>query len=238
MRIFITGDTHGEIDINKLSHTNFKEGGSLTKNDYMIIAGDFGLVFSVMQSQSERYWLKWLSEKRFTTLFIDGNHENFDRLDIIDKNNKNYICENIVGEVVNSIYHLKRGHIYIINGKKFWVFGGAYSIDKYRRAEGLSWWPREIPNKQEEDIGLKSLEEHNWEVDYIVTHTAPQSIIDIIDQKYFNRSVITPAYSLTKYLDFVKSNTKYKKWFIGHMHLDEQVDEKHILLYEKIIEIL
>ena len=35
--IYITGDTHGEIDISKLASKNFPRGNSLTKDDYVII---------------------------------------------------------------------------------------------------------------------------------------------------------------------------------------------------------
>ncbi|MDM8195794.1 hypothetical protein QUV98_05625 [Massilimicrobiota timonensis] len=44
-RIFITGDTHGSYDIQKLARKNFPEGKTLTKDDYMIICGDFGCVW-------------------------------------------------------------------------------------------------------------------------------------------------------------------------------------------------
>ena len=35
-KIFITGDTHGEIDFGKLSSKEFPIGKTLTKNDYVI----------------------------------------------------------------------------------------------------------------------------------------------------------------------------------------------------------
>lgn len=43
--IYITGDIHGSIDIDKLSGKNFAEGKSLTRSDYVIICGDFGMPF-------------------------------------------------------------------------------------------------------------------------------------------------------------------------------------------------
>ena len=41
--IYITGDTHIPLDISKLNTTNFPEQKDMTKNDYLIILGDFGL---------------------------------------------------------------------------------------------------------------------------------------------------------------------------------------------------
>lgn len=73
--IYITGDTHIPIDIHKLSTSNFGEQKVLTKEDVVIICGDFGGVWD--NSKEEMYWRKWLDDKSFTTLFVDGNHENF-----------------------------------------------------------------------------------------------------------------------------------------------------------------
>ena len=79
MSIFVTGDIHASYDIAKLSESCFDTAG-LTKDDYVIICGDFGGVWD--DSHQEQYWRKWLSRKPFTTLFIDGNHANYDRLSV------------------------------------------------------------------------------------------------------------------------------------------------------------
>lgn len=73
--IYITGDCHG--DWRRFSLDCFPEQKEMTRNDYVIICGDFGLWHD---TSSERYWLDWLNNKPFTTLFVDGNHENYDRL--------------------------------------------------------------------------------------------------------------------------------------------------------------
>lgn len=53
--IYVTGDTHGDIDIQKLTTLKFPEQKTLTKDNYM---------------------LKWFNDKPYTTLFIDGNIDN------------------------------------------------------------------------------------------------------------------------------------------------------------------
>ena len=73
--IYITGDLHGGIDISKLNMKNFLQQKQLTKKDYVLICGDFGLVFD--NSKEELFWRNWLHERNFITLFVDGNHENF-----------------------------------------------------------------------------------------------------------------------------------------------------------------
>ena len=53
----------------------------MTKDDYVIICGDFGGVWSKYEeSRQETMILDWFDCKSFTTLFVLGNHENFDRL--------------------------------------------------------------------------------------------------------------------------------------------------------------
>ena len=84
-RIFITGDTHCDYDWRKINTRNFPEQKKLSKDDFVIIAGDFGGIwdvdrFRVQESPAEKAGLDWLEQKPFTTLFIPGNHENYDRL--------------------------------------------------------------------------------------------------------------------------------------------------------------
>lgn len=74
--IFVTGDIHGHIDIHKLNTKGFPAQNTLSKKDYVIICGDFGLVWGREYAKSDAYWQKWLEEKPFTTLFVDGNYEN------------------------------------------------------------------------------------------------------------------------------------------------------------------
>lgn len=77
--IYITGDIHGSPE--RLGVHSFYEQKEMTRDDVVIICGDFGMVWEESgESASERYWLKWLEDKPFTTVFVCGNHENFDRL--------------------------------------------------------------------------------------------------------------------------------------------------------------
>ena len=74
--LYITGDTHGGFQ--RFNTKIFPQQKQMGRSDYAVITGDFGGVWD--DSPREAYWLNWLEEKPFTTLFVDGNHENFDRL--------------------------------------------------------------------------------------------------------------------------------------------------------------
>ena len=142
--IYITGDTHCPFDISKLKPHHFPEGQILTKEDYVIICGDFGAVWDDMLP--DLFWRDWLDSQPWTTLFVDGNHENFELLD-------DYPVSRWHGGKVHfikeSVIHLMRGQIYTIDGKTFFTFGGGYSCDIETRVEHRSWWQQELPTTQE-----------------------------------------------------------------------------------------
>ena len=224
-RLYITGDTHGDIDIHKLTASQWPEGCKLTKDDILIIAGDFGLVFSPKKDDTERYWLDWLDACPWTTPFIDGNHENFDRL------YSEYPCEERYGGPVGiirpSVLHLRqRGHVYAIAGKRFCCFGGATSIDKKYRTEGRSWWFQEEPTDEQMAYGLSQIEEYGGEFDYVVTHDCPSRVLYSCWDKFgFHNSIdkITPGRAGV-YLEQVADMVNVKCWYFGHYHTDCSYD--------------
>lgn len=121
--MFVTGDLHGYEDISKLNSKRFPANKHLTKEDYVIVAGDFGLVWN--HQQDELYWRKWLARKNFTTLFIDGNHENFDLLN-------SYPVEDWNG-----------GKIHKINDSILHLIAGPGLFDP--RAKGVYFWRSPVP---------------------------------------------------------------------------------------------
>lgn len=244
--IYITGDTHS--DFTRFSTDKFPIQSEMTKNDYVIICGDFGGVWNyLVESTYEKYWLNWLNEKNFTTLFVDGNHENFVRL-------YNYPVEEWHGgkvhKIRDSILHLMRGEIFSIDNKKFFTFGGAKSHDiqegilnldeeekiyeyrkrgAYFRIRDYSWWDLELPTDDEMKNGINNLEKVNYKVDYIITHCCPTSVQDILSGGTYKKDY------LTDYLQEISEKCEFKKWYFGHYHDNRQIDSKYILLYEDIV---
>lgn len=225
-KIFTTGDLHGEIDIHKLNSTNWAIGNTLTKDDYLIVCGDFGLIWDRPEhlSSEEKYWREWLNEKPWTTLFVDGNHENHKRLmtyPVIEK------FGGKVHQIEDSIFHLIRGEYYTINEKTFWVMGGATSIDKIYRIPDVTWWEEEIPSYDEMLHGVDTFNEHNNKVDYILSHCAPSDYLNDICLGYQPDEV-------TQYLNFILHNMEFKKWYCGHYHINKTIDKLNIV-YDLIV---
>lgn len=230
MAIFITGDTHGEFS--RFTSKRFPEGKTLTKDDYVIIAGDFGGVWDVNQSRKQEiYWQEWLKEKPWTTLFLDGNHENFDRLNKLEERD---MFGGKVGILNDSMFWLKRGYVYEIGDKKIFTFGGGYSIDKMYRTPNVSWWPEEMPNIQEYKRGLDSLKKNNNKVDLIITHTCSLNAFNNMKQNHmmFHKE-IQEERQIRLYFQELETIVSYDKWFCGHFHILGTYD-KVTFLYELI----
>lgn len=223
--IFVTGDTHCPIDIHKLNKNNFDDS-YLTKDDYLIICGDAGLTWFGRDNEDE-WWQKWLNQKKYTTLFVDGNHENHNKLDEMTVEMWN---GGKVHKLRDSIIHLMRGQVFEIDGLKLFTMGGAESTDKEYRKEDVSWWSREMPSEGEYEEALSNLNKHNWEVDYVITHAAPDNI----------QYRLCPWYNhnkLSNFLFTVDKDLKFKQWYFGHYHDDRIIDDQHTLIYNKIIQI-
>lgn len=253
MAVWVTGDTHGDW-VNRLKMESFPEQKEMNKDDFVIICGDFGIWDN---SKRENYNLDWLENRSFTTLFVSGNHENYDILD-------NYPIEEWHGGKVNfirqSVIHLMRGQIFNIEDKSFFSFGGARSHDisagilepdapdfkeKKRkldkdsfalyRINHVSWWERELPSDKEMEEGLLNLESRKNKVDYIITHSPYTSLLRQMDVG----SGLYQNDRLTDYLQEIRQTVDYKHWLFGHMHVNQTFHwERSSCLYEQIIRIL
>lgn len=255
MAIYITGDIHGNPA--SLGVNSFYEQKKFDKDNkdenIVIILGDFGLVWNKDgEDKNEKYWLDWLESKPFTTVFVDGNHENFKRL-------YTYPIKKWHGgkvhEIRPNVLHLMRGEIFNIEDLNFFAFGGASSHDiqdgildyndkdwrkkakeldkrgKYMyRVKDLLWWEEELPTEEEMQHGLEALKRHDNKVDFLLTHSPSTSELILMGGKGLYELDI-----LTDYLEKIKAVCDYERHFFGHMHVNRAINEKDICLYEQII---
>lgn len=244
--IYVTGDCHGNYA--RFNRKYFSPRTEMSKDDYVIICGDFGLWDT---SKEQKYWLDWLENLPFTLLWVDGNHENFDLVET-------YPIEEWHGGKVQfirpSVVHLMRGQVYELQGKKFFTFGGAQShdiaggivekddIEGRRHCEAAyqfggipyrvnheSWWEQELPSESELEEGRRNLEKHSWKVDYIISHCAAlssQSLL-LVKNEEPNR--------LTLFFEEIKERCTFSHWYFGHYHRDGQINDRETVVYcEKI----
>lgn len=236
--IYITGDIHREQDIHKINPREFEAGNHLTDQDYVIICGDFGCIWD--GGDGDRFWLKWLESLPWNTLFIDGNHENFDVLNtypIIDWHGGK------VHQIRSNVFHLMRGEVYTIDSFTFFTFGGAYSHDVMYRTEHVNWWKDELPTHMETENAIKNLEAHQWKVDYVLSH-------DVYASHPFSKryEVSLSPYGkeyvdIHSFLELIHAKLEYLDWFCGHYHGDYLYENKnkrcitlfnHVVLLERL----
>ena len=246
--VFATGDCHGNFQRFGMRHWPGQK--TMDRSDYIIICGDFGFW---SDTPEDEYWLNWLEGKPFTTLWVDGNHENFTML------NELPVCEWHGGKVHfihPHVIHLMRGQLYDIDGYTFFTMGGAQSHDiedgildpeapdfkkilqrlhsqgrRRFRVLGRSWWPEELPSDGEYLTALETLERAKWKADYVITHCAPTSIARTMNRHY-------EPDALTDFLELVNKKLDFHYWLCGHYHDNRNLTEKHVLLWEQIVQII
>jgi len=217
--IYITGDTHGE----QARFAALREYGEpeWTGDDCLIVCGDFGYIF--YDDEKERLFLDELEQKPYTVCFVDGNHENFPAI-------CRYPVETWNGGKVHrirrNVLHLMRGQVFDIDGKTFFTMGGAYSIDRYMRKEGVSYWNEEVPDGDDYREASENLKRCGHKVDYIITHTAPREMIMRMGHYPDPQDM-----ELTGFLEWIMYEVKYKHWYCGHWHMDREMSENFTALW-------
>ena len=107
--------------------------------------------------------LKNFDMKIYVTL---GNHENYDLIDSLEKDEQGitWFRDNIA--VLPRVYGFKH------YGLNFLSLGGAPSIDFQYRTPGLDWWPQEMISDEDVERALETAKELGG-VDVMMTHDAP-----------------------------------------------------------------
>lgn len=219
---FVTGDTHGRFErIEK-----FCAKMETAHDDVMIILGDAGINF---MGGFRDYMKKERIRAIPITLFcIHGNHER--RPETIStyremewKGGTVYVEDEFP-----SILFAKDGEVYNLNGMHAIAIGGAYSIDWMLRTPGQTWWLDEQPSPEIKARVEKKLEQLNWKVDIVLSHTAPlkyeptEFFLPGVDQSKVDKSTEI-------WLDSIEERLVYRKWYCGHYHTKKNMDRLQIM---------
>lgn len=229
--VYITGDTHGNF-----KHIeDFCKQHSTTKDDVLIILGDAGLnYFGDMRDTCLK---KYVSTLPITLFCIRGNHEmRPDTIKGIKYVERFDDIAMIESEYPNIIYACD-GVSYTFNNKKYFVVGGAYSVDKYYRlANDMHWFEDEQLSEEEMQIIKNRLE--MYPKDYIhgfLTHTCPDRYKPV---EWFLSSINqnTVDSSMEKFLDKIYETINHNIWYCGHFHGIKTID-KMVFMYKNIKEL-
>lgn len=229
--ILITGDIHAnqrkwmrEIEPN------------LKKGDVLIVAGDFGFGFWDGVYWPQEMFFDHIAEQEYTLLFIDGNHEHFDKLNSLPVSQWN---GGKVHRIRHNVIHLMRGEMFEIEDVSIFTFGGGYSVDKARRTEGISWFEQEMPTNDEYLAARNNLDACDNRVDYIITHTCPTESVAYL-ATYGGHGIsknVVDERPLTDFLQGVTNNLDYKIHYFGHFHIDKEIWRNQIAIFNVIREL-
>ena len=218
---YFTGDIHGS----PLKLQSFCRDNELTKDDVLIVLGDVGANY--YGGRSDMLFKNRLAELAPMILCIHGNHE------MRPQNIKGYHLTEWHGGSVwvqdeyPNLLFAKDGEIFDIDGIRYLVIGGAYSVDKYYRLQnGYGWWEDEQPSEEIKAYVERQIFEKPFDV--ILSHTCPY--------KYEPREVFLPMIdqstvdaSTELWLDKIEESVDYEAWFCGHWHIDKRIDRMHFL---------
>ena len=257
-RIFITGDKHGSL----VPFFGLAQRNELTPADILLIAGDAGYVWREHDS-SPLTTLQQLFPG--TVAFVDGNHENFTRLNSLPIEEWH---GGRVHKIREHVIHLMRGEMFDLDGKMIFTFGGARShdIDGFATNSALKKdYTAGILQPDDPLIYEKlkilrttnccaRIEEVSWWRSEMPTRLEMLHGLETLKAHNWKTDFIFshdgPSSSLeilgggllspdplNQYLEKVKKKTSYNKWFFGHHHVDRQITEKDSVIYEQITRI-
>ena len=217
--VYLTGDTHGQFDRIR----SFCKKYEVESENTFIVLGDVGLNY--FGDIRDRYGKRMLSKIPITFFCLHGNHE------MRPSQELGYVeAEYHGGKVMMQpeypdILCAIDGEIYDFMGYSCLVIGGAYSVDKYYRLErGMNWFSDEQPSDAIKQKVERVLEERNWKVDIVLSHTCPlryepiEVFLPMIDQRTVDKST-------EEWLDSIEQRLSYKRWYCGHYHTEKKIDK-------------
>lgn len=223
--IYITGDIHGDVFRIAEAVARFNIGSE----DIVVLLGDVGMNY-YGNKHGDRHRKKRLNKLGVPMFCIHGNHEmrpgTISTYREMEWNGGAVYVE----DDYPNLFFAKDGEVYDLNGQKTIVIGGAYSVDKwYRLRCDLNWFSDEQPSEEIKARVEQKLDELDWKVDAVLTHTCPERYIP---REAFLSGVdqATVDNTTEQWLDTIEERLDYRAWFCGHWHINKRIDKMHFLL--------
>lgn len=202
-KVAIVGDLHG----NTLFALQVLRAAHAAKINDIYQVGDFGFLWNPDQMSGLGKLSLQLELYGQQLFWVDGNHENFTMLNAyeLDDMGRRPISKNIV--------YLPRGHRFDVDGKTWLALGGATSLDRPNRHEGIDWWPEEALT-----LGDAYRATEGGKVDVMLTHDCPDrvEIPNLFDG--WHKDELIRAEAHRQMMGVVVDTVEPKALFHGHFH--------------------
>lgn len=220
---WISGDKHSDFaPIEKFC----SEATLSAETDAMILLGDVGLNY--YRDFRDVVLKQHVAQLPMTFLSLHGNHEarieTFPDYQPLQRYGATVYCD---PRYPNQLF-LRDGEIYTFGTLRALVIGGAYSMDKFLRLRNRwPWFEDEQPSAAIRARTEASLEAAHWEVDVVLSHTCPRSRVpmDAIRPELLEESI--PDFSTEDWLETILQRLTFKRWYVGHFHLDDVREPFH-----------
>lgn len=201
----MVGDTHGFAWAVRPKLQAAKKLGA----DRILILGDFG----IWQGHPGMVFLDEINKEamdlNIKIYALGGNHENWPLWNQYIENATAF--NSGFAYVRSNVLIAPKVHNFKWDNKRFFIAGGAVSIDRQQRVPGHSWWPEEILTDDELASVLKVNPEVEW--DYLFTHDASDHT------RWGYHLIPDPESQLNRQrIDKVIAHLKPRMQFHGHMH--------------------
>lgn len=221
--VYLTGDTHGRFE----RIVEFCAQQEVEPENTFIILGDAGLNY--YKGRKDLRAKELLSQLPVTFFCIHGNHEMRPSPELGYKLSSYHGGQVWVQPEYPNLLFAVDGEVYDFMGHSCLVIGGAYSVDKwYRLRMGYGWWPDEQPSDEIKAKVERVLEERDWKVDVVLSHTCPfryeptEAFLPGLDQS-------TVDDSTERWLDAIERRLSYARWYCGHFHIEKKIDKLRFL---------
>lgn len=234
MSLFVTGDLHGRSYLRKLDAFAAEFGSALSRDDVLVILGDFSVPWSCPPDDTDRALIDHIDAYPFTTTFIDGNHENYDAIDALPVARDALFGGTTTRRLAPHVHRLLSARAYRIADHDILVMGGAKSIDADALAKAGSWWPREVPSEATK-ASLKRIVSRKKRFDIVFTHTPPTRQLKV------HADAVMETWQPDDYTDWLDANiaakVRFGQWFYGHMHDDRPWETPYTPLMHVIYDV-
>jgi len=221
--IYVTGDIHG--DLSRFKNRKLRR---LKKGDFLLVCGDFGFIWA--GTKAEQKTLKKLGKKKYSILFVEGCHENFDLLYTYEQKEWN---GGFIRQISGNLAQLVRGNVFEIDGVKIFAFGGGQGFEHDIRKEVKTYWKQELPTDDELNFALENLKNNDNQVDYIITHEPPAMLMDYLDVS----ADVLQTNQLNTTFNQISNTVKYKRWFFGKCHKNKVISSHFQAVFGDVVKL-
>lgn len=207
-RAIVIGDMHADWPATRRILTRYLEDPANSGVTYILQCGDLGY-WPQLRPKFIPALSNLLAEYGVIMYWADGNHENHEALDRL-------LGPYHAVDEAGLVMHVKRGEVLNILGQNIMFFGGAVSVDRFRRLPGHDYFYREIQSEAE---WAKAYAQQD--VDVVIAHDVPdlsRPWYTKRDQNFWPADVIGESQVLRSRLSHLSETLKPRLWFAGHHH--------------------